>query len=78
MRISLSLDKNLLCEVDAAARSMGLSRSQLFAGAVAEFLGRRRAAMLRRLNEVYGAQPDAGDRELLQGLKAKLRHAVRT
>ena len=42
MRISLSIDEQLLHEADKTAREMGLSRSRLFAQAIGEFLEERR------------------------------------
>jgi len=42
MRISLSIDEQLLHEADKTAREMGLSRRGLFAQAIGEFLEERR------------------------------------
>jgi metal-responsive CopG/Arc/MetJ family transcriptional regulator len=51
MKTAISLDDTLLREADETARQMGLSRSALFALALAEFLERRRQEqMLLQLN----------------------------
>ena len=48
MRAAISIDDDLLHDADETARRMGLSRSGLFALAVAAFLGERREQMLKR------------------------------
>ena len=78
MKTAISLEDALLHDADAAARQMGLSRSRLFALAVHDFLQRqRREQMLLRLNEVYAGDREPADKPLLQGIKAKVRRAVR-
>jgi hypothetical protein len=77
MKTALSMSDDLLREADEAARSMGLSRSGLFALAVGDFLERRRSEdMLRRLNEVYANGPQPEEERLLRGIKAKTRRVV--
>lgn len=74
MKTPVSLDDTLLQEADEVARQMGLSRSRLFAVAVAEFLKRRkREKMLQQLNEVYADGATPTDKRLLKGMKAKVR-----
>ena len=74
MKIAISLDDSLLREADDAARRLGVSRSRLFALAAADFLRRERhEEMLLRLNRVYSRQPEAADRAVVKGIKAKLR-----
>jgi len=66
-----------LQEADETARLLGLSRSRLFALAVGDFLQRQRGElMLSRLNEVYGGATEPGEKNLLRGIKTKVR-AVR-
>jgi antitoxin MazE6 len=78
MKTAISIDDELLREADEAARLMGLSRSRLFAMAIGEFLqARRQEQMLRRLNEVYGGEAGPEQRELLKGIKAKVRRTVK-
>ena len=77
MKTAISIDDELLNEADDTARSMGVSRSRLFALAVADFLNRqRREEMLRRLNEVYSSGP-ASEKRLLRGIKDKVRRSVK-
>jgi metal-responsive CopG/Arc/MetJ family transcriptional regulator len=78
MKAAISIDDELLHEVDKTARSMGLSRSRLFAIAVDDFLKRhRRAEMLRRLNEVYSGAMEPAEKLLLKGFKAKFSRTVK-
>jgi len=78
MKTAISIDGGLLREADETARRMGLSRSRLFALAVGDFLQRRRQEqMLRRLNEVYAGGMDSAERTVLNGIKPKVRRAVK-
>jgi metal-responsive CopG/Arc/MetJ family transcriptional regulator len=78
MKTALSMDDNLLREADQAARSLGLSRSRLFALAVGDFLERRRRQeMLRSLNEVYADRQQPEEERLLRGIKAKFSRTVK-
>jgi predicted transcriptional regulator len=78
MKTAISIDDALLQEADETARLMGLSRSRLFARAVADFLQRRRREqMLLRLNEVYAGDKEPAETRLLKGIKGKVRRAVR-
>jgi metal-responsive CopG/Arc/MetJ family transcriptional regulator len=76
MRTAISIDDGLLQEADETARSMGLSRSRLFAMAVNDFL-QRREQMLRRLNEVYAVGAESPEKRLLKGIRAKVRATVK-
>ena len=74
MKTAISIDDELLQQVDETARRMGLSRSRVFALAIDDFLGRqRREQMLRQLNEVYAAGLEPAEKRLLKGIKAKVR-----
>jgi len=78
LKTAISIDDELLQEADATARLLGLSRSRLFALAVADFLQRQRQEqMLRRLNEVYANGLEPAEKGLLKGIKAKVRRAVK-
>jgi len=78
MRAAISIDDELLHEVDKTAWSMGLSRSRLFAIAVDGFLKRRRRGeMLRRSNEIYSGTAEAGAKRVLKGFKAKFTRTVK-
>jgi metal-responsive CopG/Arc/MetJ family transcriptional regulator len=78
MKTAISIDDDLLREADETAQAMGLSRSRLFARAMADFLKRNREEqMLRRLNEVYAGAPDPREKDLLNALKARVRPVVK-
>jgi metal-responsive CopG/Arc/MetJ family transcriptional regulator len=78
MKTAISIDDELLHEVDKTARSMGLSRSRLLAIAADDFLKRRRGEeMLRRLNEVYSGALEPAEKRLLKGFKAKFGRTVK-
>ena len=78
MKTAISIDDGLLRETDAAARAMGVSRSRVFALAVAEFLKRQRQEeMLRQLNAVYAGGMEPAEKRLLGGLKAKAGRTVK-
>jgi len=78
MKTAISIDDGLLQEADETAQQMGLSRSRLFALAVAEFMQRqRREQMLLRLNEVYARGTEEPETRLLKGIKSKVRGVVK-
>jgi metal-responsive CopG/Arc/MetJ family transcriptional regulator len=78
MKRAISIDDALLQEADQTARLMGLSRSRLFALALADFLRRQRQEkMLLRLNEVYANGTEPGEKRLLSAIKAKVRPVVK-
>jgi hypothetical protein len=59
MKTAISLPDKLFREADMFAERAGVSRSELYATAVAEYLARRNEAVVTaRLDAVYGA-PDA-------------------
>lgn len=54
VKTAVSVPDDLFRLADAAARRLRVSRSQLYATAIAEFLDRRQtSAITERLNEVY-------------------------
>ena len=76
MKTAISIEDGLLREAAAAARSLGVSRSRLFAVALDSFLrNQRRETMLRQLNEVYGGKADPSEKALRGRMKEKL-HAT--
>lgn len=57
MKTAISLPDDLYRTGDALARRMGLSRSELYARALAEYIAKHRASQItRRLNAVYAAE----------------------
>ena len=78
MKTAISIDDGLLQQADKTARSMGLSRSRLFALAVNDFLRRQRnEQMLLRLNEVYAQGSGPAEKRLLKGIKAKVSRTIK-
>ena len=58
VKTSVSLPDELFRLAEAAARRLRVSRSQLYAAAIAEYIERRRSdAITERLNEVYSRSP---------------------
>ena len=58
MKTAVSLPDPLFITAEKAARELHLSRSQLYAKALAEFLDRRRtSAVTEKLNELYADAP---------------------
>lgn len=57
MKTAISLPDNLFKQGESAARKLKVSRSQLYASALKEFLDRRKAdAITEKLNEVYSKE----------------------
>jgi hypothetical protein len=58
MKTAVSMPDNLFRQAEAAARRLRVSRSQLYATAIAEFLNRRQTnTVTERLNELYSRRP---------------------
>ena len=62
MKVAISLPDDLFESADELAERMGVSRSELYARAVAEYLARHRDQdVTARLNAVYAAEDSAND-----------------
>jgi hypothetical protein len=62
MKTAVSLPDDLFRMAEAAARKLRMSRSQLYATAIAEFLERRKTSKItERLNKVYSKEQSALD-----------------
>ena len=58
MKTAVSLPDHLFRQAEAAARRLGVSRSQLYATAISEFLDHRQSdSVTQRLDEIYSRQP---------------------
>lgn len=58
MKTAISIPDEVFESADALAKEMDVSRSQLYATAVAEFVAKHRTRdVTARLNEVYGDEP---------------------
>lgn len=62
MKTAVSLPDDLFRSAEAAARRLRVSRSQLYATAIREFLDRRRTSSITaRLDEIYSKEPSRLD-----------------
>jgi metal-responsive CopG/Arc/MetJ family transcriptional regulator len=78
VKIAISLDEALFRDAESTARRMKVSRSRLFATAMAEFLERRRnLKLLDALNTAYGAPPSPSERRLARARRAHHARLVR-
>jgi hypothetical protein len=67
VKTAISLDESLFREAENWAGKLGVSRSQLFARAVEEYVRRHEnEELLRRLNEAHADGPDEEDEEALR------------
>jgi metal-responsive CopG/Arc/MetJ family transcriptional regulator len=58
MKTAVSLPEDLFLQAEATAKKLRVSRSQLYATAIAEFLARNQSdRVTERLNEVYSTTP---------------------
>jgi metal-responsive CopG/Arc/MetJ family transcriptional regulator len=58
MKTAVSLPEDLFLLAEATAKRLRVSRSQLYAKAIAEFLEHTQAeSVTERLNEIYSSQP---------------------
>jgi metal-responsive CopG/Arc/MetJ family transcriptional regulator len=75
MKTAISLPDELFESADRLAAQLGLSRSELYATAVAEYLAKHRHMdVTARLNEVYRDQPSAVSR----GVRAAQAKSIRS
>lgn len=76
MKLAISIQDNIFREVEAAAKNLHCSRSEIFARAVTEFLERQKSLkILEALNEAY-ADTETQEEEMVR--KAAKRHYTRT
>ena len=72
MKTAISIPDELFEAADALANRMGISRSRLYANAVAEHLAKHRdEEVTQRLDAVYGDAREPGLDEALQGAQAR-------
>jgi metal-responsive CopG/Arc/MetJ family transcriptional regulator len=65
MKTAISLPDDLFESADELAERLGVSRSELYARAVAEYLAKHKGEdVTARLNEVYADEPSGVDRPL--------------
>ncbi len=65
MKVAISLPDLIFTEAETLADQLQVSRSQLYAKALAEFIERRKGASVKaKLDEVYGASGESLDKLL--------------
>lgn len=65
MKTAISIPDDLFASADELAEALSISRSQLYATAVAEFVAKHRTGdMTARINAVYEKQPSAIDKRV--------------
>ena len=71
VKTAISIPEDLFEGLEIASKELKISRSQVFALAVKDFLREREnRRMLDQLNRVYGEEPDDEEREYLRRMKA--------
>ena len=62
MKVAISLSDPLFSAAEHMAEQLHISRSQLYARALSEYLDKRQEAVItQKLNAVYGATPESVD-----------------
>ena len=60
MKTAISIPDDVFKDAEQAAKKLGVSRSELYASAVAEFIERyRREGITEKLDEIYGVEEGA-------------------
>ena len=71
VKTAISIQEPLFHEVDALAREMSISRSQLFVLAVQEYLRQiRNRELLKKINQAYSGEPDHQEKALADRKKS--------
>jgi metal-responsive CopG/Arc/MetJ family transcriptional regulator len=74
MKTAISIPDHVFATADELARQLGISRSELYAKAVAELIERsRKDGVTNRLNDVYSSQDSAVDPALAKLQRRQLR-----
>ena len=74
VKTAISLEQSLFDELVRLAHNMQVSRSQLLAEALAEYLEHRRnRELLARLNDAYAEEPDEEERAVLRYARQQYR-----
>jgi metal-responsive CopG/Arc/MetJ family transcriptional regulator len=75
MKTAVSIPDAVFAEADQLAERLGVSRSELYARAVAEFVAKHdQQSLTERLNTVHGPQARGLDRRLRRAQGRTLRH----
>jgi len=74
VKTSISMPQTLFERAERLSRVMGISRSQLYAKAVGDFVRRHEGpAVLGKLNQVYAEAPDGDEKDVCQRARARIR-----
>lgn len=76
---AIALEQSLLETADAIAIAMNLSRNQVLAMALTEFVQQhqqRQSLTLATINTAYADAPDPDDERLLKGMRRLQRHIL--
>ena len=77
VKTAISIDAALFKEIERLAHQMHLSRSQLFARAVKDFVKRQtNRDILEQLNKIYSGEPDIEERARQRQIKKRYRRLV--
>ena len=77
VKTAISLDPNLLEQVDTLARKIGISRSQAFASAAQHWVEQHRnEQLLKALNAAYADEPSPEEEQLRQAHRDQHRRLV--
>jgi metal-responsive CopG/Arc/MetJ family transcriptional regulator len=75
MKAAVSIPDNIFRSADTFAKRLGISRSELYATALAEFLSRRRSKQVTaRLDAIYEEVDSALDHEITEIQSRSLPH----
>jgi len=78
VKTAISMEGGLLRQAEDLARRLKVTRSGIFAAAVAEFVERRRNRdLLQAINEAYADAPDAQEAKRSRTMRAHHRRLVR-
>lgn len=73
MKTAISLPDDLFAAADALAGRLGVSRSELYATAVAEFLAKHtESEVTARLDQVYSSEPSGLDPDLRRAQRSSV------
>lgn len=74
VKTGISLDEQLFHEGEALARELGMTRSGLYARALADFIERRKSRqLLDELDAAYSDGPQPEDETLLRAVRRTMR-----
>jgi metal-responsive CopG/Arc/MetJ family transcriptional regulator len=75
MKVAISLPEPIFSAAEHLAGRLKVSRSQLYAQAIQEYLGKRQDAVItERLNAVYAVERSEIDAALMKAQLAAIRH----